>query len=63
GEKISPKTRFNIASISKQFTVVGALRLVDQSNHAATGSLKETARTTAAIPPTSENNVLMNPFL
>ena len=30
GERISEKTRFNIASISKQFTVVGALRLVDE---------------------------------
>jgi CubicO group peptidase (beta-lactamase class C family) len=30
GEKISEKTLFNIASISKQFTVVGLLRLVDQ---------------------------------
>lgn len=30
GEKISHKTRFNIASISKQFTVVGALRLIEQ---------------------------------
>ncbi len=29
GELISESTRFNIASISKQFTVVGALRLVD----------------------------------
>lgn len=30
GEQISEQTRFNIASISKQFTVVGALRLVEQ---------------------------------
>ena len=30
GEPICEKTRFNIASISKQFTVVGALRLVDE---------------------------------
>lgn len=30
GEPISELTRFNIASISKQFTVVGALRLVEQ---------------------------------
>lgn len=30
GELISKSTRFNIASISKQFTVVGALRLVEQ---------------------------------
>lgn len=29
-EPISPLTRFNIASVSKQFTVVGALRLVEQ---------------------------------
>lgn len=28
-EPISPLTRFNIASVSKQFTVVGALRLVE----------------------------------
>lgn len=30
GEPITSKTRFNIASISKQFTVVGALKLVAQ---------------------------------
>lgn len=30
GEQISESTQFNIASISKQFTVVGALRLVEQ---------------------------------
>ena len=29
-EPITAQTRFNIASVSKQFTVVGALRLIEQ---------------------------------
>ena len=38
-EPISMLTRFNIASVSKQFTVVGALRLVNEEKIALNDSL------------------------